>query len=120
MGHTYARISIHAIFATRDRRPCLSPEVRGRLFPYLAGVAKNHDIRIVAVGGVADHVHTLIEIPPRISVAKAAQTLKGISSKWIHETFPAMKDFWWQEGYGAFSVSVSHVPAAVAYIQGHP
>ncbi len=58
----------------------------------------------------------LVTLPPVLSAAKAIQLIKGGSSKWIHETFPSAQDFEWQKGYGAFSVSVSTVPAAIAYI----
>src|SRR5207237_260912 len=69
------------------------------------------------IGGAADHVHMLLSLPPTISVAKAVQLLKGNSSKWIHETFPAMHSFGWQEGYGAFSIGVSGIEPTVAYIR---
>src|SRR5205085_11716538 len=71
----------------------------------------------LAIGGTADNVHILLSLPPTLSVAKAVQLLKGNSSKWIHETFPAMRSFGWQEGYGAFSISVSGIDATVAYIR---
>ena len=74
-------------------------------------------MKTLAIGGVADHVHVLLSLPATISVAKAMQLLKGNSSKWIRETFPKMRAFAWQEGYGAFSVGVSGVDATVAYIR---
>ena len=74
-------------------------------------------MRALVVGGVADHVHTLISLPATLSVAKALQFLKGNSSKWIHETFPKMASFGWQEGYGAFSIGVSGVDATMTYIR---
>jgi REP element-mobilizing transposase RayT len=73
-------------------------------------------MKTLAGGGVADHVHLLISLPATLSVAKAIQLLKGNSSKWIHETFPKMNGFAWQEGYGAFSIGVSGVAATVDYI----
>jgi len=74
-------------------------------------------MKTLAIGGVADHVHVLLSLPATLSVAKAMQLLKGNSSKWIRETFPKMRSFAWQEGDGAFSVSVSGVEATVAYIR---
>jgi putative transposase len=78
---------------------------------------KSEQMNPVAIGGAADHVHVLVSLPPTLSVAKAAQLLKGNSSKWIHETFPKMRSFEWQEGYGAFSIGISSVDATVAYIR---
>jgi putative transposase len=74
-------------------------------------------MKMLAIGGVADHVHVLLSLPATLSVAKAMQLLKGNSSKWIRETFSKMHSFAWQEGYGAFSVGVSGVDATVAYIR---
>ena len=71
----------------------------------------------LAIGGVADHVHILVSLPPTIPIAKAVQLLKGNSSKWIHETFSAMRSFEWQEGYGAFSIGMSAIDATVVYIR---
>lgn len=73
---------------------------------------------ILEVGGASDHVHLLVKIPATLSVAKAVQLLKANSSKWLRETFPEMKDFAWQEGYGAFSISLSNVEPVRRYIQG--
>jgi REP element-mobilizing transposase RayT len=75
-------------------------------------------MRALAVGGTDDHVHALVSLPATMSIAKAAQLLKGGSSKWIHDTFPNMNEFHWQEGYGAFSIGVSAIDRTVAYING--
>ena len=64
-----------------------------------------------------DHIHILVAIPATMAVAKAVQSIKGVSSKWIHEEFPEQKKFAWQAGYGAFSVSRSRLEATAAYIR---
>lgn len=69
------------------------------------------------IGGCDDHIHALVMAPPVIAPSQIAQSLKGDSSKWIHETFPELRDFAWQEGYGAFTVSKSNLESVVAYIQ---
>ena len=74
-------------------------------------------MKALAIGGASDHVHALLSLPPTLSIAKAMQLLKGNSSKWIRETFPKMRSFAWQEGYGAFSISMSGVEATTAYVQ---
>jgi len=74
-------------------------------------------MKALAIGGVADHVHMLISMPATLSVKKGLQLLKGNSSKWIHETFPGMRLFEWQEEYGAFSIGVSGTESTVAYIR---
>lgn len=77
-------------------------------------------MKAVEVGGVADHVHILLSLPPTLPVAKAMQLIKGGSSKWVHETFPEHRMFGWQEKYGAFSVSESRVDSVINYIKGQP
>jgi len=73
-------------------------------------------MKALAIGGTTDHLHALLSLPGMMSFAKAVQLIKGGSSKWINDTFPAPKKFEWQEGYGAFSVSASQVPKTIAYI----
>ena len=74
-------------------------------------------MKALAIDGVADHVHILLSQPATMSVAKAMQLLKGNSSKWIHETFPKLRSFAWQEGYAAFSIGVSGIEETRAYIR---
>ena len=117
MGHTFYSLNVHCIFSTKERVPILSPEVRERLWPYLGGIANENVIRPACIGGVADHVHLLLSIPTTIAIAKAIQLIKGGSSAWIHDTFRELHNFAWQEGYGALSVSVSHLSETVEYIK---
>src|SRR5437773_4369257 len=100
--HSFNSCLGHCIWSTKNRTPFLTSDLRERLWPYLRGIAKQNKMKPLAVGGAADHVHMLIALPAALSVAKAIQLLKGNSSKWIHEAFPKMRSFEWQEGYGAF------------------
>ena len=115
--HTFSQCLIHGVFSTRGRVPVLSPEMRARLWPYLGGIARDHGMKALAVGGMPDHVHLLLSLPPTLAVSKAMQTLKGNSSKWLRETFPAWGGASWQEGYGAFSIGVAGIDATIAYIR---
>jgi putative transposase len=115
--HSFNSSLHHCVFATKGRETLLSAEIRQRLWPYLGGVARENGMKALAVGGVADHVHILLSLPATISMAKAMQLLKGNSSKWIHETFPKLRSFAWQEGYAAFSIGVSGIEETRAYIR---
>jgi REP element-mobilizing transposase RayT len=84
-----------------------------KLWSYLGGIARNHDFLVLANGGVEDHVHLLIQLPPMLSLAKAVSLLKANSSRWMNEH---RIRFGWQEGYGAFSVSASNLNAVERYI----
>src|SRR3954470_11830293 len=107
--HSFISSLHHCVFATKRREKMLSAQVRQRLWAYLGGVARENGMKALAIGGVADHVHILLSLPAPVSVAKAMQLLKGNSSKWIHETFPELQSFAWQEGYAAFSIGVSGI-----------
>jgi REP element-mobilizing transposase RayT len=85
-----------------------------RLWKYFAGIGRNHGIPVLAAGGISNHSHLLIALPPDVSAAKAIQVLKANSSRWLHEHG---LQFAWQEGYGAFSVSSSNRDAVRAYIE---
>ncbi len=83
----------------------------------MGGIARENNLKALAIGGIEDHVHLLLSLPATIPIAKAIQVIKGGSSKWIHEKFPERRDFAWQEGYGAFSVGISQIEATVHYIR---
>ena len=97
----------------------LTAAIRERLWPYLGGIAREHDMKALAIGGVGDHVHLLLSLPATLSISKAMQLLKGNSSKWLRETFPELRqhDFAWQEGFGSFSIGVSGMKNTIHYIQ---
>jgi REP element-mobilizing transposase RayT len=115
--HSFNSCLIHCVWSTKNRKSLLDSDQRERLWPYLGGIARENKMKALAVGGTSDHVHTLVSLPGTLAVAKAVQLLKGNSSKWVHETFPKLADFAWQEGYGAFSIGVSGVEATMAYIR---
>ena len=95
----------------------IDAELEERLFPYVGGIARENRMKALAIGGTADHIHALLSLPATMSFAKAVQLIKGGSSKGVHDTFTRHKTFAWQEGYGAFSVSVSNVDQVTRYIQ---
>jgi putative transposase len=115
--HSFKSVLVHCIWSTKNREPLLNSDLRERLWPYLGGIARETKMKALAIGGAADHVHILISLPSTLSSAKAIQLLKGNSSKWIHQTFPKLRSFEWQEGYGAFSIGISALDATVSYIR---
>jgi REP element-mobilizing transposase RayT len=92
--HSFTSCLIHYVWSTKNRESSLNPQIRERLWPYLGGIAKQNKMKAFAIGGAGDHVHILISLPSTLSVAKAAQLLKGNSSKWIRETFPKTSLIW--------------------------
>lgn len=116
MANTYTSLHIHFVFSTKNRHPWIHEEIEQRVWEYIGGIARDHEIVPIRIGGIEDHVHALVGVRPTITPSQAVQLIKGASSKWIHETFPRLADFAWQDGYGAFSVSKSNLAEVVQYI----
>lgn len=116
MSHAYVSNLMHCTFSTKGRQPLIDSDLESRLWPYVGGIAKQNKMKALAVGGTMDHVHALLSLPGMMSFAKAVQLIKGGSSKWVNDILPRQRKFQWQEGYGAFSVSVSQVEKTIAYI----
>ena len=114
MAHSFSRIHLHVVFSTKDRRDSIPKEWQPRLWAYLGGICRNHEIIPPAVGGTQNHVHLLIQLPPTLAAAKAVAVVKANSSKWMGEQ---RHKFAWQEGYGAFSVSSSTLNQVIRYIE---
>jgi REP element-mobilizing transposase RayT len=118
--HSFTSCHLYVVFSTKERRGLINRDLQSRLWPYLGGIARENKMKALCVGGVEDHIHILLSLPSTLSISKAVQLIKGNSSKWIHETFPAQHDFAWQEGYGAFGIGISGVDATIKYIQSQP
>ena len=114
MSHTYGQNVVHVVFSTKDRRKTIPAEFQPKLWAYAAGICKNLGILVHAIGGMEDHMHLLIQVPPALALARAVLTIKSNSSRWANKEGYRLA---WQEGYGAFSVSASIVPAVIRYIQ---
>ncbi|HKR02627.1 MAG TPA: IS200/IS605 family transposase [Pyrinomonadaceae bacterium] len=117
MANTYTSLHYHIVFSTKNRVKVIKPAIEQRVWAYIGGIARKQGMTALQVGGVEDHVHALVMTSPIISPSQIAQFLKGDSSRWIHKEFPALRDFEWQDGYGAFTVSKSNLPEVVHYIQ---
>ena len=117
MANTYINILIHTVFSTKNRESWLSSLLRERLYPYMCGIARENGLKVLCIGGTDNHIHILLSLDSTTSIAKAIQFIKGGSSKWIHETFPQLRLFSWQEGYGAFSIGISNVDETKKYIE---
>jgi putative transposase len=111
---------VHIVFSTKDRVPLVQDAgLRTELFRYLGGLCREHESPPLEVGGVADHVHLLVRLGKSVSVAELVRDLKRASSHWIKpkSSDAYVQDFHWQAGYGAFSLSPSHLEAAREYVR---
>lgn len=116
MPQSYTKLIVHIIFSTKHREAKIVPEIRPRLHGYMRGIIEDCGGIVIVVNGMADHVHLLLVIPPERSVSEMVRLIKSNSSKWLHEQFPMLRHFGWQNGYSAFSVSESNLAAVRAYI----
>jgi REP element-mobilizing transposase RayT len=117
MANTYSQIYLHFVFSTKNRQPLITPDIEQRVWAYIGGVAKHHQIVPIQIGGIETHVHSLVGSPTTTSPSQIAKALKGDSSYGIRREFPGMADFGWQDGYGVFSVSRSAVESVADYIK---
>ena len=116
MGHTATNVLIHFVFGTHARAPIIKPEIESDLYAYLGGIVREIGGVALCVNGMPDHVHLLARMPSTRSVADVARLIKTNSSRWAHEKWPKCRNFGWQAGYGAFSVSESGQQAVREYI----
>jgi REP element-mobilizing transposase RayT len=117
MSQSLSRLWTHLIFSTKDRFPFLKePDLKNDMHRNLASLLRSHDCETVIVGGTSDHVHVLFDLSRKYSVATIVKEIKRTSSAWVKEVSP-FKRFHWQNGYGAFSVSQSHLDRVYRYIE---
>ncbi|HYG34941.1 MAG TPA: IS200/IS605 family transposase [Clostridia bacterium] len=109
MANTFTSLHYHIVFSTKQREPWIVPQFQDRLWAYLGGIARQHQIKPLWIGGMPDHAHLLVGIPATLSVSEALKLLKGGSSIWAKDHLPGCKSFNWQDGYAAFTVSRSQV-----------
>ncbi len=111
---------IHLIYSTKHREAQLAErsEIRPKLFAYQAGIYKTLDSPAIAIGGTQDHIHALFILSKTLALCDLIEEVKKGSSKWLKTQDTGFAGFRWQNGYGAFSLSQSHVAQARRYIDG--
>lgn len=116
MANTYTQIHIQFVFAVKYRNGLIDSSYKEELYKYISGIIKAHNHKLLAINGMPDHIHILVGMRPTQSISELMQDIKGSSSKWINEKKFLKIKFEWQEGYGAFSYSKSHVENVINYI----
>ena len=117
MSHSYSNNYVHVVFSTKDRKDLIPTKFEKRLYSFIASIAREHKIPLIAAGGMPNHSHLLFLLPATISLASAINIFKTNSSRFLHERGLV---FQWQNGYGAFSVSVSQIDEVIAYVRSQP
>ncbi len=116
MGQSLVKNYMHLVFSTKYRQPLIDDYVEAELHAYLGGICNKLECTVIKVGGYTDHIHVLCRLSKKIPLMKLMEELKSHSSKWIKTKGPAYQNFYWQDGYGAFSVNPREVDKVIAYI----
>ena len=117
MANTYTQIHLQLVFAVKYRAALIEKSWEDELYQYISGIIREQQHKLLIINGVADHIHILIGFKPHQALSALMQDIKGSSSKWINERDLSRKKFSWQEGYGAFSYSNSHLNNVINYIK---
>lgn len=117
MANTYTQIHIHSVFAVQHRDGIIHSKWRDELYKYITGIIQANDHKLMAIGGMSDHMHILFGLRPKQSLSDLMQEIKRGSSKWINDNRFVRGRFSWQDGYGAFSYSRNDLPNVIRYIQ---
>jgi REP element-mobilizing transposase RayT len=116
MSDSYTNLLYHIIFSTKDRRPLITDAYQPRLYEYIGGTIRGLGGISLELNGTDDHVHLLTKLRPDTALSDVLRDLKANASGWMHDVFPELRDFSWQRGYGAFTVSQSSVEEVRRYI----
>ena len=117
MASTLVTMLSHIVFSTKHRKPLIHPEIESPLYRYMRGIVGNLDSRCLAINGVENHVHLLVSLAKTLALSDFIRDLKSSSTRWVQRNGAVAGRFQWQDGYGAFSVSASHVPSVISYIE---
>jgi REP element-mobilizing transposase RayT len=117
MPSSWTQNYYHMVFSTHRREPWIDPELHDRLYAFMGGICRDLGSQLVVGNGMPDHVHLLIRFAPDVAPAVLAREVKARSSRWIHETFPKLREATWQRGYGGFTVSRSAIDEVDRYIR---
>ena len=116
MAQSLHQIYMHIIFSTKNREHLIQPEIESELHGYMSGICKKLGYQVIIIGGYTDHVHILCMQSNRVLTTKLLEVLKSSSSLWIKTKGDAYKNFYWQNGYGAFSVDAARLNSITKYI----
>ena len=117
MPNTYTQIHIQAVFAVQNRNSLISKTWKENLYQYVTGIVQSNGHKVLAIGGMPDHIHLLVGMRPIQSLSDLMKDIKSGSSAWINKQRFSVGKFSWQEGYGAFSYSRSQLPQVIRYIE---
>jgi len=117
MGQSLAQNYIHIVFSTKYREALIKSPYEQELHAYIGGICNDLECQVLIVGGYTDHIHILCKLSKKIALMTLVQKVKANSSKWMKTKHASLENFFWQDGYGAFSVNPHEVDIVVRYIK---
>jgi len=117
MANTYSQIFYHVVFAVRNRECLITPAIKDDLYKYIYGIVKNQQQSLFIINGMPDHVHLLLNCKPDINLSHLIKEIKEHSTKFINDKKIISGKFYWQAGFGAFSIGKRDLPRVLEYIQ---
>ncbi len=112
------RLYYHLVWATKERLPLIDPKREPDLYNYIIGKADSHGCIVHAIGGIENHIHLVVSIPPTLSIVDFVKKIKGSSSHQMNQLLPSLEaKFGWQRGYGVFSLGRKQLDEAIAYVK---
>lgn len=117
MAQSLSQVYVHIVFSTKNRQAIIDEAIQAGLFEYIGGICKGLECIPLRVGGHNDHIHVLCILSKKITQIKLLEEIKKQSSKWIKTKGESYRNFYWQSGYGIFSVNPSETDVVVNYIK---
>ena len=117
MSQSLSKILVHIVFSTKNRDNLITPEIENDLFGYIHGIIENNGSKLIIANGTTNHIHLLISFGKKIDIPELVGDIKRDSSKWIKKNGQEFEKFYWQKGYGAFSIGQSQVETVMKYIE---
>lgn len=117
MPQSLAKVYVHIVFSTKHRDPIIGNAVKNELYAYMGGICQALECNPVKIGGYYDHVHILCLLSRKVALMKLIEEIKKGSSKWMKKQGPVYQNFYWQDGYGTFSVTPSRLDSVIYYIE---
>lgn len=117
MPQSLVRNLLHVVFSTKNRVELIAPEIEKDLFGYIHGIVENNKSKLIIANGTTNHIHLLISLGKTISISELIGDIKRDSSSWIKKQGKIFSQFYWQEGYGAFSIGQTEDELVIEYIK---
>ncbi len=117
MSQSISKVYVHITFSTKNRANLIDSEIENELFSYIGGICKKMECNPIRVGGYNNHIHVLCLLSKKVAQMSLLEEIKKRSSNWIKTKGSKYSNFYWQNGYGIFSVNPSEIEVVSSYIE---